>query len=100
MSEINNIYLDNDFAEEVSLFQVYQILFWLRTGYKICNHSSRVPAGDKKFIISHFNMNYCEKKRRYQQSSDVIFQIFKNDFSVIFEREKITEYNQLVYLAT
>lgn len=100
MGATNRLYLDNNYAGNVSLFQVYQILFWLRTGYKVYNHSSKVPVNDRQYIITHFNMVYDKKKRRYGQSTDIIFGIFKDDFSEVFQKKKITEYNQLIYLAT
>lgn len=84
----------------VSALQIYQIMMWLESGYKINPINGYVPKKEKKYIIEHFSLEYSKEKRRYTNTHKHVFEIFKNDYPNVIESNKITSYTQLLSIAT
>ena len=89
----------SDFDGYVSAIQVYAIWYWLEYRMKLIMYDSKIPKADKDYIINHFHLVYVKRKRRYMSENKDIFNIFKQDYPDIFEKEGIDSYEKLKYLA-
>ena len=90
----------NDSVGYVSAVQIYQIMTWIETGYKISPVNGSIPKKEKEYIIKHFSLVYDKKKRRYTGKHEEVFNVFKNDYPKIMQDNNINSYTQLYYLAT
>ena len=84
----------------VSSLQLYEILYWINHSKALTNHETRIPKRDREYIISHFNLVYNEKMRRYTNSPEKVFEIIKKDYPDFIKKQKISNYNELLYKAT
>ena len=84
----------------VSSLQLYEILYKKKNSKAWKNQETRIPKRDREYIVSHFNLVYNEKMRRYTNSPEKVFEIIKKDYPDFIKKQKISNYNELLYKAT
>lgn len=82
----------------ISMLRVYELEYWLETGFRIVNYDRHFSKKLKEYFITEYNLVYNKKMRRYICDCDELFEIFKKKYPEKFDMYNIDTYNKLDYL--